>query len=439
MRVGIFPWINSVRLSADQLKIKKEVFMFQRGLNRSRHIFVSLALVISLGFALPGAAPAAGDKNVVLASNVGLTGSTSAWGIRADRGIAMMVEIINSQEGIKSLGGAKIHYIPGDNESKADIAGVIAEKAVGQGASAIIGCTGSAMALVASQIAERNNVVFIDSFDYDPLITARGFKYVFRTIPIMKDIVTQLLIYADTMNKVHGTNFKKVGILCEDSITGDTSAKALEERTKELGLDLVESVKYNAKTTKDFSGVLSKFKAKGVEILVGHNQPADAIQIVRNCKEINFNPALLGGSGGWLAPEFTKNLEDLANGCVYAAVQPPGSTSGKIGEISKEYKAKYNEEISSTVYGGITAAWLFYQAVEKAASKDPVAIAKALRQLDLNFGEGYYFQLTGAKFGENGDNLKAASLISQYQNREATTVFPASFEEKKPIWPKPKF
>ena len=90
--------------------------------------------------------------------------------------------------------------------------------------------------------------------------------------------------------------------MCEDSIVGDSAAKALEKYTKDIGYTLIDVVKYNASTTKDLTGVLSRYKAQGVELIVGHNKPADAIQIVRNCKEIGYNPVMIGGiSGGWVA------------------------------------------------------------------------------------------------------------------------------------------
>ena len=171
------------------------------------------------------------------------------------------------------------------------------------------------MAIVVSQVAERKQIPFIDASDIDPLITGRGFKYVFRTVPIIRDSARTLLIFADAMNKTHKTNYKKVGILCEDSIAGDSAAKSMEKHAKDIGYTVIDVVKYNAATTKDFTGVLSRYKDQGVEILVGHNKVADSIQIVRNCKEIDFNPAMIGGiSGGWAAPDFLQNLGPLAEG-----------------------------------------------------------------------------------------------------------------------------
>ncbi|MCX5909705.1 MAG: ABC transporter substrate-binding protein, partial [Deltaproteobacteria bacterium] len=224
---------------------------------------------------------ARGAANEVVAAGVlPLTGTNASWGIRNDRGIRYVLDWVNAQGGIKSLKGAKFNYISADTESKADVAGSQTEKIVSGNVSCIFGCNQSPATLVASQVTERKGIPLISVSDYDPLITGRGFQYIFRTVPVMEKIATSVLIFAQAMNKSQNTNFKKVGILCEDSIVGDSAAKALEKFTKEIGYTVVDAVKYNAATTRDFSGVLSRYKAQGVELLVGHNRPADSIQIV---------------------------------------------------------------------------------------------------------------------------------------------------------------
>lgn len=397
-----------------------------------------------LGFVLGwGSFPAkealAADE-VVVAGIVPLTGPNASWGIRNDRGMRYVFDKINAQGGIKSLKGAKFKYISADTESKAEIAGSQAEKIVAGNVSCILGCNQSPATLVASQVTERKGVPLICVSDFDPLITERGFQYVFRTTPVMKDIAQAVLVFAQAMNKAHNTNFKKVGILCEDSIVGDSAAKALEKYAKEINYTVIDVVKYNAVTTKDFTGVLSRYKAQGVELLVGHNRPADSIQIVRNLKEINYNLVMLGGiSGGWVAAEFLRNLGALAEGISIASTETPDVKVGKFAELKKEYEEKYKEEMASTFVGGASGAWLLYRTIEKCASADPKVIAKALRTIDIPYGDGYYYQQFGCKFDPRGDNLHASATIFQVQNGVKANVFPTEYATQKPVWPKPPF
>jgi branched-chain amino acid transport system substrate-binding protein len=243
------------------------------------------------------------------------------------------------------------------------------------------------------------------------------------------------------MNKTSGTNFKKVGVLCEDSVVGDSCAKALEKYTKEMNYTLVDVVKYNAATTKDFTGVLLRYKVKGVELIAGHNKPADTIQIVRNCKEVGFNPAMIGGvSGGWTAPELLGSLGPLAEGICIASSESPNPALGKFPEIVKWYEKEHNEPLASATFvNGISGAWLIYLALEKCGSNDPKIIAKTLRTLDVKYGDGYYFMLDGCKFDEKGDNTRASATVFQVQNNTRKTVYPLELATTKTIWPRPKF
>jgi len=403
---------------------------------------LTLLIALCIGFNFMGslAAKAQAANEVVVAALLPLTGTVASWGIRNDRGMRYVFDMINAQGGVKSLGGAKIKYAVSDTESKPEVAQSQAEKVVSGDISCVFGCNQSPATLVVSQVTERKKVALICVSDFDPLITERGFQYMFRTTPIMKDLAKTVLVFAQAMNKANGTNFKKVGVLCEDSIVGDSAAKALEKYTKDIGYTLIDVVKYNASTTKDLTGVLSRYKAQGVELIVGHNKPADAIQIVRNCKEIDYNPVMIEGvSGGWVAAEFLKNLGSLAEGISIASTETPDVKIGKFAELKKEYETKYSEEMPSTFVGGASGAWLLYRALERCASKDPKVIAQTLRTLEVKYGDGYYFQQFGCKFDEKGDNQNASATVFQVQAGVKHNVFPPEYATQRPVWPKPKF
>ena len=290
-------------------EVKEEGKMDRKMRKKSFHVLGVITFLIVFIVGVPFHSDnlyAAEENEIIVAALLPFTGTNAAWGTRNDRGIRLMIDKINQLGGIKSLGGAKIKYVTADTESKPEIAQSQAEKLVAQHVIAVFGCNQSPSTITSTQVLERKKIPLICTSDFDPLITSRGFKYIFRTTPIMRDIANMLLVYAQAMNKKYNTNYVNVGVLCEDSIVGDSAAKALAEYTKKIGYNLIDVVKYNAATTKDLTGVLSSFKAKGVDLLVGHNKPADSIQIVRNAKETDFNPALLGGiSGGWITPDFS--------------------------------------------------------------------------------------------------------------------------------------
>src|SRR5207244_3432889 len=57
-----------------------------------------------------------------------------------------------------------------------------------------------------------------------------------------------------------------------------------------------------------------KYKGAGVEVLIGHNKPSDAILITRTMKELNYNPMAYGGIlGGHVSTEYLNALDKDAD------------------------------------------------------------------------------------------------------------------------------
>src|SRR5205807_7889737 len=69
--------------------------------------------------------------------------------------------IFNAAGGIKSMGGAKLEALLGDNQAKPEVGVSVVEQMNEAGASAYIGCFSSAVALPATQAAAKYNTPFI--------------------------------------------------------------------------------------------------------------------------------------------------------------------------------------------------------------------------------------------------------------------------------------
>ena len=252
---------------------------------------------------------AAQSKEVLLAAVVALTGTNAAWGQRTWSAFQLGCDLINEQGGIKSMGGAKLKYIVADTESKPEVAGSQTEKVVGRGAVAITGTNQSAATIVATQIAEREGVPFVCATDVDPLITSRGFKYTFRTSPLVSAYAADLLEYVKDLGQKAGKPARTLAILSENSIVGQSSVEGATKVGKELGYEVVAGDTYDASKTQNFASYISKYKGGNVDVVIGHNKPSDAILITRTMKELNYNPMAYGGIlGGHVSTEYVNAL-----------------------------------------------------------------------------------------------------------------------------------
>lgn len=135
--------------------------------------------------------------------------------------------------------------------------------------------------MMVSQVAERSRLCFITGTDMVPEITLRGFQYTYRTCSLWSDLARDMVYFARDMGQKTGIAVKKMAILCENGYSGTQVGESLAKFGKEVGFDIVDHSTYDAATTRDFTGYISKYKNAGVDFLVGHYRPQDAILIIR--------------------------------------------------------------------------------------------------------------------------------------------------------------
>ncbi|MGA3306558.1 MAG: ABC transporter substrate-binding protein, partial [Stellaceae bacterium] len=210
-------------------------------MDRRKVLIGGAAAVTGLGF--PTIVRAADE--ILIACVIPLTGPSAQFGQMSWNSAQLSAELMNEAGGVKSMGGAKLTLAVLDTETKPEIAVTQIEAAVQRGAAAIIGCNQSAATIVASQVAERNEVPFLTAYDIDPAITARGFKYVFRITPLTTNYSTDLLTMAKELLDKKGSTAKRLGLLSENSVTGQGVNKALTAAAQKLGLELVDTESYD--------------------------------------------------------------------------------------------------------------------------------------------------------------------------------------------------
>lgn len=406
----------------------------------TRREFLKSSAVAAAGGALAPRLGAAQPKEITLAAVVALTGPNAAWGQRTWNGFQLACELVNEQGGIKSLGGAKLKPVVADTESKPEVAGSQTEKVVQRGALAVTGTNQSAATIVATQIAEREGVPFVCATDVDPLITSRGFKFTFRTSPLVDAYARDLLTYVKEIGQGAGKPAKKLAILSENSIVGQSSVEGATRVAKELGYEVVDAATYDAAKTQNFASYISKYKGAGVEVLIGHNKPSDAILITRTMKELNFNPMAYGGIlGGHVSTEYVNALDKDADNVLATTSWSPDADIPGLKDLAKKYQDRFKEHMDSTSAGGFTAFSVLWDALERAGAADRKKLRDAIAATQMKTGDRMYLQLRGAKFAPSGENTLAGGLVFVIKSKEWVTVAPKEFAKTSAPYPKPKW
>ena len=214
----------------------------------------------------------------------------------------------------------------------------------------------------------------------------------------------------------------KVAVVFENTAFGTSTSKGLREQAPGEGVEIVMFEPYSAGFT-DASPLLNKVKASGANMLFPVSYLNDLILIIRAIKQVGLNIAINGGSGGFVIPDFYKNVGDLAEGLLGVA-HWNHDIDANAQKVNAEYKKEYGEFLFEYAGGLVAQTFMIADALERAASTDPQKVRDAMAALDVS--QGYAAMCPGGKvkFGPDGKNIYAHPVGVQWQHADLATVFP---------------
>ena len=409
----------------------------------TRRAFLKAGMVAggaaAVGFpALPGLR--AQTKEIKIGLLAPLTGLAAVWGVRTLHAYEMAADLINQGGGIKSMGGAKVKVVVADTENKPEVAAIQAEKLISDRDLIMLsGSNQSSATMVGTQIAERNRLCFITGSDPLDEITKRGFQFTYRATLLTDDYVRDLIYFARDMGKKTGKVVKKMASLCENTIAGIASGKAVSKYAQEVGFEVVDVSTYEPGVTRDFTGYISKYKSGGVDFVASFTRPQDGIMITRTMKELNFNPLAFGGiSGGLNTSEYGQTLGKDSNFIIAATnFTEEARNVPRLKDLVSLWRKRFNIAGDPSFLSGFSVVPIVHATLEKNPTYDREKFKQALDQMTLKIGEYNNQQIEGIKWTPNHDNALGRAFIIQWENGVANAVSPEAYASKKAVWPKP--
>jgi branched-chain amino acid transport system substrate-binding protein len=364
-----------------------------------------------------------------------LSGPLAQLGNEVMRGFEVAKDVVNEQDGVL---GSKIEFAvadaPDSNSATSSANRLIQNEKV----SVIAGSYSSAISFAASQVAERNKVIFWEQGAVADDITERGFKYLFRLIYPASDLgraAANFLVDEVTPKLNMKTEDIKVAIIHEDSSYGSKVAEGAKEIVEKNGMQLVASEAYSYKTN-DLSSTVSKLKSLSPDVVIACQYTADGILFWRQAKEAGLNlKAMVGNGGAHNIPDFSAAMGDDANGIFNAGTSSNFNTDGLDAEAKKlyeEFQKRYAEKNggnspSAHAAMGFNAMYLLLKEVIPAAgSFEPEDIRKAALAMDKPIGSTIVGW--GVKFDpKTQNNTLAFPMIDQWQDQKIITIYPKEF------------
>ena len=158
----------------------------------------------------------------------------------------------------------------------------------------------------------------------------------------------------------------KVAVIFENTAFGTSTSNGLKELAPGEGVEIVMFEPYSAGFT-DASPLINKVKASGANALFSVSYLNDLILIVRTVKQVGLNIAINGGSGGFVIPDFYKNVGKLAEG-LQGVAHWNHDMDADAQKVNVEYKKRTGEFLFEYAGGLVAQTFMIADALERAAS-----------------------------------------------------------------------
>jgi len=345
-----------------------------------------------------------------------VTGSFAQIGQGCVNAAKLAVQMVNEAGGIKSLGGAPLNLIVSDVQSDTTVTRTETDRLINAyKLSAIHGCFASALTLIASEVAERAKMPLLTGSSSDQLNKNR--RYTFTPFSRASQFAEAQLQMSRLVS-----DSPKVAVIFENTAFGTSTSNGLREQASGQGVEVVMFEPYSAGLT-DASPLINKVRASGANMLFPVSYLNDLILIIRALRQNGLEIAINGGSGGFVIPDFYKNVGSVGEGLLGVAHWNHDVNADAL-KVNENYKKQYGEFLFEYAGGLVAQTFMIADALERAASTDPQKVRDALSTLDVSSGYAAMGPGGKVKFGPNGKNIYAHPVGVQWQHGDLATVFP---------------
>jgi branched-chain amino acid transport system substrate-binding protein len=376
-------------------------------------------------------------KEVLIGNLHPLTGPLAPIGLQNSWGIKMAVEEINASGGIKSLGGAKFTIIDADTEGKPEVGMSECEKLIRKGVIIIIGAYQSSTTYTTTAIAERNKVPYLVPIAVADDITERGFKYTFRSHGNASGISRDCMKFIQYLNKITGKNYDKLALLYEDTIYGQSTAKAARKYAEEARIKIVADLPYPHNAA-DLTATINKLKYAEPNFVIAPSYVNDAILILKTMRSLRVDvEGFLGIGSGFSNPQILQLGDTAAYLFCLDSLHGDMRIKG-LQEAAAKFLKKYNVEMDGSAGESYASVYVLKDVLERVGSIDREKIRDALAATDLAVGEKGNITTSRIKFNEKGQ-IEFNYMFKQILDKDYRSVYPPDLAARKAIFPVPKW
>jgi branched-chain amino acid transport system substrate-binding protein len=409
----------------------KFAFHQERRLPMKRKLFfyftVWVVLMQTLAWGAIAASPA--PPTIPVGALVSLSGFDSNLGNQAKAGYEIAAEDINRTGGIfvKEYGKKMpLDIIIQNMES--DRTKAVSRMEWLNTSKKIVAYVGTTMIDSGAGVAEKNRVPAIVTISPVQRTHERGLRYWFSPSPKPPDYAKIMFDILETIPPEK--RFETVAILEEQSTYGVEMAEYFKKESLQRRFKVVSYEKYTV-MSKELSPAIMAAKNAGAEVLLTCPVTPDAMLMMRQMKELDYNPKAL---------VLLRGAEDLSWG---KAMGPTGEYVILYGgwhhrvnfqgadKLNVTYQSKFGRPADVITGPAYASIQILAAAIEKAGTLDTTKIRDALAETDMMTVVGK------VKFRPNGTLIDPCPAVIQWLGGSQKLVWPKEFRETPFVYPIP--
>lgn len=379
-------------------------------------------------FCFPFNVPAQGIK---VGAVVPLTGRYAALGAQVKTGYEIGAQHINAAGGV-TVGGKKqpIELTLLDDESDPTKTVARLETLAAQGVVAYLGGAGSDLHGAAASIGDKNKIPYLGVAFAFHGIHKQGLRYLFSPFPKSPDLTRETFVFLDAMIPA-AQRPRKVALFLERTDWGKEMGSGWESVAKKHGYQIVARGEY-APGSKDFSDLVLKAKSAGAETLLAVPSPPDGMTIIKQMKELDFNPKVNLLIRAADPPVWSQNLGKdgdyilLSPGWHFAAKYP------RVKELNEAHQRLLNRPADPLVGPAYACLQILADALARAKTADREKLRDAVAATSMTTVVG------PVKFRADGTG-EVKVFFQQWLKGKQELVWPKDFATAPLGYPAPPF
>ncbi len=385
-------------------------------------------LIVSLPVARGAGAPPTTAK---LGAVVPLTGRYASGGAQVKAGYEFAVEDINRRGGVP-VGNRRVPLELTILDDESDPTKTVSrlEAVAAQGAVTLLGGFGSDLHAAAAAVAEKNRIPYCGVAFALHAVHERGLHFLFSPFPKSPDLAIESYRFLNATVPADQRP-RRVAIFRERTDWGRELGDIWTARSRENGYEVVLLGDYTP-LSRDLSDLILRAKSASAEAVFSVPTPPDGITLIRQMKELDFNPKVIimiraADAVSW-ATSLGKDGDNvlLAPGW-HHALRFPG-----VQELNAKHQQRFGRPADVIVGPAYACGQIVANAIERAGSLDPLAIRDAMATTNLQTVVG------PVRFRPDGTGIVPIVFV-QWQAGKQELVWPKELGGVRLLYPAPRW